>query len=167
MLGDLSGTVEKKSNCQSERGEAQFILFFKFQDLDGCNYFTHYDSLSQCYSWTECVGFSTDTCTDCISGDISCGDCGSEGVCDGTVLMYTDDKSASACAYKCGITNHCQWYSFDGVTASCTLTSDCSKVVDCDLCVHGEKRCGYPNEGKRSFQELHKTIDFLVKMFQV
>ena len=71
--------------------------------------------------------------------------------------LYTDDKSASACAYKCGIINYCEWYSFDGVTASCTLTSDCSKVVDYDLCVHGEKRCGYVNEGKIKFKKLHKN----------
>ena len=140
MLQDLPG--------KDILNEILFLLLLFFQELDGCNYFTHYESSSLCYTLAECVSFSMETCTDCISGDSTCGGCGSGGVCNGTELAITDDKSETACSYRCSVTEDCQWYSFDGMSASCTLTSDCQKVVDCNMCVHGEKSCGNTNEGE-------------------
>ncbi len=42
------------------------------QESVDCNYFTFYEEDNSCLSFANCVTFSTDTCTDCYSGDRSC-----------------------------------------------------------------------------------------------
>ncbi len=41
-------------------------------DTDGCFFFTHYAEDLTCLSFQDCVTFSNDTCSDCVSGDVDC-----------------------------------------------------------------------------------------------
>ena len=42
------------------------------QDVPDCTAFTHLADTQVCFAWDYCNTLSTDTCTDCISGDVTC-----------------------------------------------------------------------------------------------
>ena len=42
------------------------------QENESCNFFTHFGGSGTCDFFDNCVEFSTDTCTDCVSGSANC-----------------------------------------------------------------------------------------------
>ena len=48
------------------------LMLLHFQHTPDCNAFTHLQDTEVCFVWDYCTEFSPDTCTDCISGEVTC-----------------------------------------------------------------------------------------------
>ena len=122
------------------------LLYLPFQNTPDCDYFTHFADESACFSWDYCVEFSNTTCTDCISGEVTCAgsvtECSLPGLCEGVEIDFSSQLGEDDCANECAGFDGCEWYSYDSATSFCILTPDCSGTTSCPTCVHGEKNCG-------------------------
>ena len=79
--------------------------------------------------------FSNTTCTDCISGEVTCSgpsaECSLPGLCEGVEIGFSSQPSESDCANECAGFGGCEWYSYDSETSFCILTPDCSIITPC------------------------------------
>lgn len=111
------------------------------QETPDCNYFTHYSDEGGCFAWSYCQQFSSDACTDCVSGDAICRVCSEQGRCDGIEIDFSSQTSEVACLDKCAQLDGCGWYSYDSSNSFCILTTDCEIIENCSTCSYGQKEC--------------------------
>ena len=103
------------------------------------------------FSWEYCAEFSPSSCTDCISGEVTCSNCGSAGLCSGVELDFSAQPDVQACADQCANFDGCEWYSYDSASEFCILTPDCDEISSScsgpNACTHGEKSCSQESQG--------------------
>ena len=108
-----------------------------------CNYFTHYQDSSACFAFVDCAELTSSSCTDCISGDVTCTEqpCFLSGRCDGTLLYFAVAENPDECLDACKSDPECSYFSFDSSDNFCILTTNCQTVDECDTCVYGNRGC--------------------------
>ncbi len=59
------------------------------QELDGCDFFTHYGNGDYCTGFADCIELSEQSCVECYSGNSTCPGCSND-------LMYIPRSSSVA-----------------------------------------------------------------------
>ena len=140
--GECKGSLYMDVTNQETVGEC----LTQCQSTIGCQFWTYYRESKGCLGFVSCDHLSSESCTDCVSGDKECEpyQCNIQGRCSGTLVRFLQAPDVDYCAEACHTYTNCTWWTYDqgGSSKFCTLMGDCPVLDEtCLTCISGEAGC--------------------------
>ena len=116
------------------------------EDISGCNWYSFNPQTQICEFLDNCDDIQTDTCPNCVSGQVSCPiyECNLHGLCMGNIVDSSIENSKHDCLTNCRNNPNCHWFSYSKNLKTCLLFSTCPSLNENEVdYVSGQAECQY------------------------